>query len=165
MEAPEMSEPSSDDLIRKYVDGAATPAELAELERRLAEPPCAEAFANACRLEAWLRILIKEENQVLQMRARGAAIDAGRRRLSRRGRGVAVAVAILIIGFGLWFLAPPSRQPASATAPKADMVARQTPAQPPSSLGTGQGTEARGDSTPVAAAIAMMGIVTANTVR
>jgi len=162
-----MSEPlTSDELIRKYVDGAATAAELVELEHRLAQPQCAEAFANACRLETWLRILIKEESQVVQTRAVCTAIDAGRRRVSWRRRGVAVAVAILIICFGLWqFLALPSRQSASVKVTTPELVARQTPAQPPSSLDTGHGTGARADNTPVAAAIAMLGIVTANTVR
>jgi predicted anti-sigma-YlaC factor YlaD len=159
--------PTTDDLIRKYLEREAAPAELAELERRLAQPECAEAFANACRLEAWLRILVKEESQVAQTRFLCTAIDNGRRRASRHAwRGVAVAVSILIICFGLGrFLARQSRQPPPLDSTKPELIVQQAPSQRSPSLDTGQGISPRTDNAPVAAAIAMLGIITANSVR
>jgi hypothetical protein len=159
-----MTEPptANDDLFRQYLEGAATPAELAELERRLARPDCADAFAGVCRLDAWLRILLKEESQVAQTKGLCTAIDSARRR-SRRGRawrGVAVALAILIICVGLWRILP-TRQPVAEKVSNAELVAQPSsrlPSLSPSS-------SARTDNTHLAAAIAMLGMVTANTFR
>lgn len=147
------------ELIRQYLDGAATPAALAELERCLARPECAAAFADACRMEAGLRVLLKEESQVMQTRALCTAIDRGRRR-GRAWRGVAVAVAISIICFGMWRFLTPPRTPAPVHASNSELVVQQTPS-PRSS----PDTAARTDHSHLAAAIAMLGLVTANTVR
>jgi anti-sigma factor RsiW len=153
-----MNEPQATaELIRQYLDGAAAAADLAELERCLARPECATAFADACRMDAGLRTLLKEESQVLQTRALCTAIDRGRRR-GRAWRGVAVAVAISIICFGLWRFLTPPRSPAPVLASNFVPVVQQSPRPTPDSA-------ARTDHSHLAAAIAMLGLVTANTVR
>jgi hypothetical protein len=159
-----MTEPplSDDDLIRRYLDRAATPAELAELEQRLARPDFAAAFAGACRLEAWLRVVVKEEARVAQTQARCVAVDGRQRRRSRARRGVAAAVSILIICFGLWRMLP-SRPPSAVRDSSSAMAAQQTPSLHSPFLGTSQAVLQ--DPTRLAAAVAMLGLVTANTVR
>jgi hypothetical protein len=154
-----MTDPQADGLIRKYLERTATEPELAELERCLARPECAAAFADACRWETWLTILLREENQVVQTRARCNAIDLSRRGAARAWRGVAVAVSILIICFGSWAYFALTPQPI-ATSP--GRIAQLPPTQ---IVPTGPITSVRTDHTPVAAAVATLGIITANAVR
>jgi hypothetical protein len=167
-----MTEPqTTDNLIRKYLERVATAAELADLERRLAQPQFAEAFADACRMDTWLRLLIKEENQVAHTRTLCDAIDSATATTSRSGdfgygwRGVAVAVSILIICFGLWRLVTlPSRpaSPAHKTSPEG--MAHQAPSKRAPLPDTRKENNVHADNTPLAA-VAMLGLITANAVR
>jgi hypothetical protein len=159
-----LTDPHVDDLIRRYLERTATQAELAELERCLGRAECAAAFAEVCRWETWLSILLKEESQVVQTRARCHAIDRSRRRAARTWRGVAVAVSVLIICFGLWWFFGSAWPPAPRMGTSPERLA-QRPTTLLARADTSPATSPRMDQLPVAAAVATLGIITANAVR
>jgi len=92
-------------LIDKYLDGAATDAEVAELGRRLREDPAAaDAFARLCRLDAWLAVRFREEKNGQHF---GDALWSARRhdrrfrgrRLLRLAAGAVAAVVLASVGW------------------------------------------------------------------
>jgi ferric-dicitrate binding protein FerR (iron transport regulator) len=73
------------ELIVKYLDRAATDAEAAELTRRLREDPdAADAFARACRQDAWLSRRFREQKNGEHFRA---ALEEAERKGQQRRRG------------------------------------------------------------------------------
>ena len=100
--------PSTRELIGKYLDNAATDADVAELTCRFREDPdAAEAFARACRRDAWLSRRFREQKDGEHFRA--ALEEAERIRQPRlRGRrpgawaAAAVAVAAAAIAVLCW---------------------------------------------------------------
>lgn len=109
-------------LIDKYFDGAASPADLAELDARLkAASDVADALADAGRLDAWLSEHFREEKGVRDVgaiiQAVEAAQPAGRPAPARpapwrsRATWVAAAAAVVLLaaGAGVWlYLSGPS---------------------------------------------------------
>ena len=92
------------ELIGKYLDRAATDADVAELARRLREDrDAADAFARACRLDAWLSKRFREDKNGERFTAALEEAERnrpprrrGRRRFARAAAAVAAAaVAVL----------------------------------------------------------------------
>lgn len=113
-----------DDLVRKYLDRRATDAECADLERLLVESPlAAEAFAQASRMDACLRALLRGERDIAQTRALFEGVE--RQRSWRRWAavpawlGVAAAVLILVVGAVLHGLSKPAPSTGQTPAPVA----------------------------------------------
>lgn len=113
-----------DDLVRKYLDRRATDAECADLERLLVESPlAAESFAQASRMDACLRALLRGERDIVQTRALFEGVE--RQRSWRRWAavpawlGVAAAVMILVVGAVLHGLSKPAPSTGPAPAPLA----------------------------------------------
>lgn len=98
--------PSLVELIGKYLDRAATDAEVAELTRRLREDPdAADAFARACRRDAWLSKRFREQRNGEHFRARLEETERNGQR-SRHGRrftwAAATAVAAAAVAALCW---------------------------------------------------------------
>ncbi|HXX95005.1 MAG TPA: hypothetical protein VEN81_15370, partial [Planctomycetota bacterium] len=87
---------SADELIRKSLDGIASGAEQAELDRLLAESPrAADLYARASRREQALGSVFREDRAVGAVRTQiRRAAGTGRRRL---WIGAAAAVILLAI--------------------------------------------------------------------
>jgi hypothetical protein len=88
------------EFIVKYLDGAATNGDVAELARRLREDPdVADAFARACRLDAWLSKCFREEKHGGAFRAafeKAERDSQQRRRMRRRFVWASAAAAALV---------------------------------------------------------------------
>jgi ferric-dicitrate binding protein FerR (iron transport regulator) len=88
----------ADRLIQKYLDDAATEAELAELEELLcSDPPSAAAFAEATRFAALLERRFADEDQAVPLPTTASSTPA------RRGipwRWAAAALVLLAVGAG-----------------------------------------------------------------
>ncbi|MBL7224383.1 MAG: FecR domain-containing protein [Candidatus Brocadiae bacterium] len=97
--------PSARELIGKYLDKAATDAEVAELTRRLREDPeAADAFARACRLDARLSRRFREQRNGEHFRASlekaeraGPPRRRARRRLAWAAATVAAVAALAVV--------------------------------------------------------------------
>lgn len=97
--------PSTRELIGKYLDRAATDADAAELARRLREDPdAADAFARACRLDAWLSRRFREKKNGEHFRAaleeaerKGQQRRRVRRRFAWTAAAVAAAAAVAVV--------------------------------------------------------------------
>jgi len=86
--------PPDRELIGKYLDRAATDAEAAELTRRLREDPdAADAFARACRRDAWLSTRFREQKDGGYLRPVLKEVERNRRQRHRFWRRVAWAAA------------------------------------------------------------------------
>jgi len=106
--------PSTRELISKYLDRAATDAEVAELTRRLREDPAAaDAFARACRRDAWLSRRFREQKNGEHFRAmlEGAELVRPPRRHGRRRVAWAAAAIAVVAGAALCWVALGSRYP------------------------------------------------------
>ncbi len=92
---------SPDELIRSYLDGIATEAELAELDRLIAaDPAVADAFARASRRDHALESVFREDRDISSVRDRIRRASPAWRRF--RWIGVAAAaVLVATIGFTL----------------------------------------------------------------
>jgi len=93
------------ELIGKYLDQAATDADMAELTRRLREDPgAADAFARACRRDAWLGKRFREEKNGAHFRAALEEVERNgpRRRGRRRFAWAAAAVAAAAVAVLCW---------------------------------------------------------------
>ena len=85
------------ELIGKYLDRAATDADVAELGRRLREDPdAADAFARACRLDAWLSSRFREEKNGGNFRAALEEAERNRQQRPRVRRRFAWAAAAAV---------------------------------------------------------------------
>jgi len=107
------------ELIQKHLDEIATPAELAELGRLLAENPAvAAAFAQATRVDAFLSQRFGEEGALADIRPLIAPGNKASRGTARRSwRWLAAAIVLLALGMGLYFQFgrnPPTPQPGPA---------------------------------------------------
>ncbi len=99
-------------LGQRYLDGLASPGEVAELEGLLqADPVAADAFALLSRLEADLSAQFSEEPYRLREAAVLEAIERHHRRRLWWGRGLRLAVAagllLLLCGSLLWWFGQP----------------------------------------------------------
>jgi len=99
--------PSTRELIGKYLDKAATDDEVAELTRRLREDPdAADAFARACRQDAWLSRCFREQKNGEHLTAALEEAERNRpprRRARRRSAWVAAAaVAAVAVAVLCW---------------------------------------------------------------
>jgi hypothetical protein len=158
-----MPEQPLDELIRKYLEGVAAPAELADLEGRLADPVAADSFAQAARLDTMLRLVLREEGQVRETTARLRNVEAkARRGLRRRFWGaVAAAAAILIIGLVFGWSGRPHEHAERTKFSRNDVAAVSKPmASTPRSK-----TVTPNDQTPVLAAMAIVGLASANAAK
>lgn len=106
------------ELIEKYFEATASPAECAELTERLQDDPAAaEVFARRSRLEAGLRVHFQEEQRLATaatvMRQIEREIEGARR--PRRSRiagwrwGIVAACLLVVTGATWWFW--PGTQP------------------------------------------------------
>jgi hypothetical protein len=119
-----------DELIDRQRDQPASEADLAELERRLADPEARRAYVAAQRMNAWLEAILTEDAQVAHAQAACGALRyerEGRRRT--RTRWVAVAAAVLLgVGAALWGLfgrhIPPPTLPGHAVQQGSPSTAR-----------------------------------------
>lgn len=112
---------SPDELIRRYLDGLATEAEVAELDRLIAaDPAAADAFARASRRDHALESVFREERDVTSVR------DRIRRASPTRRRWIAAAAAGLIAALGFFLLrgAPLATVEGSGVALRAGDVVR-----------------------------------------
>lgn len=97
--------PHDRELIGKYLDRAATDADVAELARRLREDPdAADAFARACRLDAWLARRFREQKNGEHFRAvleeaerKGQPRRRVRRRFAWAAAAGAAAAAVAVL--------------------------------------------------------------------
>ena len=93
------------ELIGKYLDRAATDVDVAELARRLRDDPdAADAFARACRLDAWLSQRFREQKNGEHFRAEleeaertGQRRRRGRRRFAWAAAAVGAAAAVTLL--------------------------------------------------------------------
>jgi ferric-dicitrate binding protein FerR (iron transport regulator) len=104
------------ELARRYLDGAASAAELGELQQILQQSPAAaDAFARASRLEADLLALFSEEPGRLRHTEVLAAIERHQRRRHWWVRALCLALAasllLFLSGPLLWWLAQPEIVP------------------------------------------------------
>jgi len=99
-----MTQTPLDELIAKYLDRMASEAEVAELSRRLREDPrAADAFARACRLDAWLSRRFRHEKEGQHVAAALEALEWGRRRHWRGLRWAGVAAAAAAVALLAWW--------------------------------------------------------------
>jgi transmembrane sensor len=107
-------------LIPRRLDGLATEAEIAELDRLLAEhPEAADALAQAANLESNLELLIGDEagsqvsgGELVSIASAGNLTGSSRAPVARRGRRVAVATLGVAAAAALvWSLRPATDRP------------------------------------------------------
>jgi hypothetical protein len=161
---------STAELIARYLDQAAAEPDRVELERRLADPAELHAFVAACRLHNELGAFFAEETQIAPLTAFAAAIEAGGRverrpgtkPLARHGWAGVAASVLLLIGLG-WLRVGHSTNVSSPEKPRTGLVPATTVA--PTAL-VDNGSNARPQAgLPVATAMAVFGIATANSVK
>src|SRR4051812_44869711 len=104
------------DLGRRYLDGRATPAELAELQTLLQNSAAAaDAFARLSRFEADLTALFAEEQGLREHTAVLDLIETTAARRQRRQRAVrllALATSLLFVAVpAIWWLMRPVAPP------------------------------------------------------
>lgn len=106
-----MSDPERlQSLMDRWLDGAATSEETAELDALLrSDLGAAEAFARTGKLDAALRDLTRENAGIEQQHGLLLAFDRERRRRRRLLLGAAAVAATVLLGLGLasWLKPPP----------------------------------------------------------
>jgi len=113
-----MPDDRSEDLIQRYLEHIASPAEVAELERLVAErTEVADALWDATRVDTLLTLHLHGIHSEMQA---GAGLDANHLRGRRLVRAVAAIAALLLVVVILgWSLQGPTGQVAWDAAPTA----------------------------------------------